>query len=122
MVNIIVRKSYEHVNSALGNWDTPTGKYIKNKRHYYDELKRQHMLPQEKAERASDKISLNNTKDYKLSMDTHNFLQTVKNSAKKNGKVHLSDRAIKKMIDMGAIGKQVDLAKLPAHYQKGGFN
>jgi len=121
MANIIVKR-WEHINSSLGNWDTPTGKYIGSKKQYYEELKRQNMIPDEEAKRSEDKASQARRKDYKLSNDTLQLLQTIKGTADKTGKVSIGGVAVKKMIDMGAIGKKADLAKLPKHYLEGGFN
>jgi len=121
MANIIVR-NYNHINSSLPNWDTPTGKFIRNKRHYYEELKRHNMIPQEEADDRADKASKANRKDYKLSGDTRQLLQTIKDTKDKTGKVRIKGKALEKMIDMGAIAKRADLALLPSHYQEGGFD
>mgnify|MGYP003349363528 CR=1 FL=1 len=50
MPNIIVKK-YEHINRALPNWDTPTGKYIKDKDHYDYEMKKAGMVSYDEAKK-----------------------------------------------------------------------
>lgn len=109
MPNIII-KNYEHVNKAFGNWDTPEGKYVRNKDHY-DRLMKEgnYITYEEGVERSKD----NGNKPYILSKKGWDIIKAAKNSKDKKGKVNLSDKTIDAMIEIGAIKKQ----KVPSYMQ-----
>lgn|SRR3990167_618845 len=115
MASIIV-KSYEHFNKSLPNWDTPKGKYIKNKEHYESELRKSGMVHVDNAGQTS-KPKL---KDYKLSDKARSIISSASNSKDKHGNVRLSDRTIDALKEIGAIGN-----KIPSYMGKpdgkGGF-
>ena len=115
MASIIV-KSYEHFNKSLPNWDTPKGKYIKNKEHYESELRKSGMVHVDNAGQTS-KPKL---KDYKLSDKARSIISSASNSKDKHGNVRLSDRTIDALKEIGALGK-----KIPSYMNipegKGGF-
>lgn len=102
MVYIIVKKSHEHINSAMSNWDTPKGKYIKNEAHYKEEMKRGGYITyeqaQENAMRAEEK---KRQERFKVSQPVLEVLKSVKNSADKKGNVKLSDKQITAMKKYG---------------------
>lgn len=120
-MNIIVKQSYNHINSSFPSWDTPKGRYVKNKDHYDRLMKENGMVSFEEAEYLA---SQKKAKDYKVSKTSMDIIQSVKNGADRHGNVKLGDRAIKALIDKKAIGKKIpDYMKLPAAYQnKGGFS
>lgn len=113
MANIIV-KSYEHINSALPNWDTPKGKYIKNKDHYDREMKKAGMVSYEKANKSSQR------KEYQVSQTSQEIIREVKATADRRGNVKLSDRQIGALIKSGAIKDHSKLRVVPETI-KGGF-
>lgn len=99
-LNIIV-KSYEHVNRSLPNWDTPKGKVIRSKAHYESELRKHNMVPYEQAREIAKNVQENKRKEYKLSDQAREIIQTAKSSADKDGNVQLSVRTIEAMEKMG---------------------
>ena len=101
MPEIIVKK-YEHFNTALPNWDTPKGKYIKSKNHYDSELKKSGMVRSDRFGQVHEPAR----KDYILSKDARKIIEAAKNSKDKNGNVRLSGRAIEAMKAIGAIKKK----------------
>lgn len=118
-LNIIV-KNYAHVNRSLSGWDTPQGRIVRSKSHYERLCKEQGMVSYEQAEElaASKKC-----KEYKVSEQSLAIINAAKQTADKKGNIKLGDRAIKALIDRKAIGKKIpDYMKLPAVYNKGGFN
>ena len=118
MPNIIV-KSYEHVNRALPNWDTPNGRYIKNKDEYDRAVKESGMISFEESRRRNENKKL---KDYNLSSKGIEIIKAAKNSKDKNGNVRLTDRTIDAMKDIGAIGKKIpSYMNVPKGVDKGGF-
>lgn len=120
MVNIIVKQSYNHINSSFPKWDTPTGVRVKNRDHYDRLMKENGMVS---FERAEELAATKKAKDYKISDDSLAIIKSVKQSADSKGNVKLGDRAIKALIDKKAIGKKIpDYMKLPSAYaNKGGF-
>jgi len=123
MVYIIV-KEYSHYNKALPNWHSPKGRYISSKKQYYDEVRQAGLIPYEQAEeirRDNEEIA---KKNRGYSKDTIQFLESVSSKADKKGKVRLSDKEVKFMIDNGAIKDRDKFSKyLPSHYQEsGGFS
>ena len=102
-MEIIVRQSYKHINSSLPNWDTPTGKYVKNKDHYDRLMKESGMISYEKAKGIANGPK---TKEYKLSNTAQDIISAAKNSKDSRGNVKLSDRTIDALIKHGAIGNK----------------
>ena len=89
-------KNYEHFNKAFKNWDTPQGKYIGNKSDYEKALKEEGMVSTKEA----DRLGLNKApkrKEYKISRDALDLIESVKATVGKDGKVHPGDRAIEKL-------------------------
>lgn len=123
MVNIIVKQSYNHINSSLPGWDTPKGRYVKNKDHYDRLCKESGMVSFEQAQEIADKARSTKIKDYKPSKEALEIIKAAKNSSDKNGNVKLSDRTIEAMIKKKAIGQKIpDYMKLPElNKEKGGF-
>jgi len=91
-MEIIIRK-YEHVNRSFPNWDTPKGKYVKNKKHYEELMKKHNMVP----------FKENNPKEMKWvpSADLKKTLGEFKQMADKKGNIKLGGRAVEKMKKMG---------------------
>src|SRR3990167_1591484 len=85
---------YKHYNRGLG-------KYIKNKHHYEEEMKRQGMVPQEQGDDMARLAQEKLHKDYKPSEEVIKFLYQVKGSVSKDGKVQLSGRQIAYMEKIG---------------------
>ena len=116
-VGIIVKK-YDHFNTALPNWDTPKGVYVRSKDHYDRLVKQAGMVPCQEGEVTP------NRKDYSLSREAKSIIDAAKNSKDKLGNVQLSDRTIDAMKKIGAIGKKIpSYMKLPKKYESiGGFS
>jgi len=116
--NIIVR-NYEHYNKAFKQWDSHQGKYISSKAHYQQELDRQGMI----TEKEADRLGLNTgpkRKDYKITQDTVELINSVAQTADKHGNVKPSDRAIDRL---NKNKPKYNHDALPKHYQdKGGFD
>lgn len=120
----IICKNYEHFNKALPNWNSPKGRYIRNKHQYQEEMKKAGLIPYEQAERILEQKE-REYRDWKPkpTKDCLDIIEAARQSADKKGRVKLSDRTIDKMIKMGAIkNRDIFADKLPKHYQeKGGF-
>lgn len=112
----IIIKSYEHFNRSLPNWDSPKGKYIKNREHYESEMRKSGMVHVDKAGQTSSP----RLKDYKLSDKARAIISAASNSKDRHGNVRLGDRTIDALKEIGAIGK-----KIPSYMNvpsgKGGF-
>lgn len=117
-MQIIVR-SYEHVNRSFKNWNTPKGRYIRNKDEYERAMKEEGMISSEEAAERS-KTGL---KKYKLSDNAKGIISHAQLISGKGGKVKLGSGLVDKMIKIGAIKKKgYGLEYLPAKYQiQGGF-
>ena len=89
---------YEHYNRSLGV-------YIKNKRHYKEEMKRQGMVSFEEGEDLARKARERAHKDYKPTQETMKFLKHVE-SRSKDGKVKLSGRELQYMEKIGVNFKR----------------
>lgn len=93
-------KSYEHVNKAFSNWDTPNGKIIRSKDHYDRTMKEQGMVSYEQMQQQASSKKL---KEYSLSAEGKAIIQAAKASKDKNGKVRLSDRTIEALVKLSLI-------------------
>lgn len=118
MVQIIV-KNYEHFNRSLPNWNTPKGVYVKSKDHYDRLCKESGMVSVDKFGETGSKAR----KEYKLSDKSKAIIAAASQIKDKNGKIKLGDKAIKAMIEIGAIKPKADWSShLPSSYKKeGGF-
>lgn len=105
----VINRNYEHYNRALG-------KYIKSKRHYEDEMKRQGMVSFEKGEQMAKDAQEKMHKDYKPNDEMIKFFYQVKGSVDKNGHLKLSGRQISYMEKMG-----VDFKRPEDKGTEGGF-
>lgn len=116
----IIVKSYAHHNRSFPNWNTPKGLYVKNKDHY-DRLMKEHgMVSFEEAQELADSKKL---KEYKVSKDSLDIINSAKLIADKKGNVKLGGRAIEALIAKKAIKKHIpDYMQLPSAYSKGGFS
>lgn len=119
----IIIKNYEHFNKALPNWDTPHGRYIKNKDQYDREMKEGGFVSYEQMKQ---KTELNAKRDNKFepSKKALGLVRYAIDHADKNGNVKLSGNAIKALHEMKAIKPKIpNYMKLPSVYKKtGGFN
>lgn len=116
MPNIIIKQSYSHINRSLPDWDTPNGRIVKNKDHYDRLMKENGMVSYEQMQKHAEGKKL---KDYELSERGKSLIRSVSGAKDSKGRVKLGDRAIKAMVDMGAIGKKIpDYMKLPDVYNK----
>lgn len=122
-MQIIVKSSYKHINSALGNWDTPVGKLVKNRAHYDQLCREQGMISYEQAQELAEKNK--NGKEYKMSNEARQIIDSCKFYKDKKGNVNLKERPklVEKMVKHGTIKDSSQYLKyLPAAYQpKGGF-
>ena len=111
----IIVKNYQHINSALPNWNTPKGVLVKSKDHYDKLCKEAGMVPYEK-NNSGPKL-----KDYNLSSKAKAIIEAAKNAKDSKGRVKLSDRTVDALKDIGAIGKKIpDYVNIPKS-KKGGF-
>lgn len=114
-MEIIVKQSYNHINSSFKRWDTPIGRRIKNKSDYERAMKEEGMVTCEEAQ-----ANIRKNKEYNLSKDAENIIRAAKNRSN-NGKLKLSisDGLVIKMIDKGIIKpKGYGMEHLPAHLQR----
>lgn len=120
MPNIII-KNYEHVNRSFGNWDTPNGKYVRNKDHYDRLMKENNYVTHEEGQEQNQGMG---EKPYILSKKGWDIIRAAKNSKDSKGRVKLSDRTIDAMKEIGAVGKKIpSYMQLPSAYTgKGGFS
>jgi hypothetical protein len=98
MANIII-KDFEHFNKSFRAWNTPKGKYIRNKKEYIDTMKRQGMIPHEQAQEIAKKKQI--LRPYVPSKNLRDLANSIKDRADKKGNVKLSDRQIDAMKEMG---------------------
>ena len=84
---------YEHFNKSLG-------KHITSKKHYKEEMQKSGCVSFEEGERLASKAR-SNRPQYKPSEKAESFMREVRQTADKNGKVKLSDRAIDHMKKLG---------------------
>lgn len=90
---------FEHINSALPNWDTPYGVHVKNKNQYEKIMKENRFISYEQqSERCKD----NGRRPHEVSEDAKKILYLI-NRDKKNGKVKMSSELIYLMKKIGAI-------------------
>ena len=117
----IIVKRWEHINSAFKNWDTPKGKYIRSKRHYYNVLKKSGLIPYEEACRIAEKNSVE--KKWVPSKDCIEMMNSVMGKGDKNGKIVLGQhpKLVEAMKKKGMTFELPDWC--PKHYSKeGGFD
>ncbi len=120
MVYVIVKK-YEHFNRSFKSWDSSEGKYIRSKKHYQDTMRQQGMIPQGEADRMVEaKQSQARDRKLKPSQATIDILAHAQQIAGRGGKLKLGDRAIKKMIEVGAIQDMGKVRKQLARVEKEG--
>jgi hypothetical protein len=123
MPNIIIR-NYEHVNRSFRNWDTPNGRYIKNKEEYNRAMREEGMIT---ADEMHERVKLNKKgKKYSISAEGQEIInecQKIKNS---DGSINLKERPkmVDKMIDHGIIKDRSKYEKnLPKDMKlEGGFD
>jgi hypothetical protein len=116
----IIVKSYNHLNKAFPNWDTPQGKLVKNKDHYDRLMKENGMISYEQSVENSKKAG---NKPYILSKDAESIIREAKLKRNSKGQVKLDGKLGEKLVKIGAINKKIpNYMKLPSAYQpKGSF-
>ena len=119
----IIVKNYEHFNTALPNWNTPKGVYIKTKDQYDRAMKAAGMVSYEIMQQRVE-ANKNKRKDYVPSEKALAIMRHAMDNADKKGNVKLSGRAIEGLKEMKALKPKVpNYMQLPAAYSgKGGFN
>lgn len=122
MPNIII-KNYEHFNTAMPNWNTPKGVYVKNKDHYDRLMKENGMVSYEEMKNKTES-NKNRRNEYKPSTKALGIMKEAIKNADKHGNVKLSGRAIDGLKEMKAIKPKIpNYMQIPRQYQpKGGFN
>ncbi len=115
-MQIIVKQSYSHYNRSLGM-------QIKSKDHYDRVCKEGNWVPYEQAQEIAERSRKEKIKPYKISKESEELIKYAKDIKDKKGNLKLSDKAIDKLVERKAIGKQVpSYMQLPSTYQnKGGF-
>lgn len=120
MTTIIV-KNYEHVNRSLPNWDTPNGRYIKNKDHYDRVMKESGMVSYETMQQRAESNSKKESK-YVPSDRAVGILRHARERADKKGNVKLDSRAVEALREMKALKPKLpNYIKVPRG-NKGGFD
>ena len=120
--NGVIVKNYEHFNKAFSKWHDGRGRYIGTRNDYEKALHEEGMITQEDAE----KYGLNTGakhKDYTISKDTQELIESVRNTADSKGSIRPSDKSIEALNKKRNI-KQQEYNKqwLPSHYSgEGGF-
>ena len=118
----IIIKNYEHFNTALPNWDTPKGKYIRTKDQYDRAVKEAGMVSYEEMQRKVES-NKNRGDTYRPSSKALGIVKHAISKADRDGKVKLDGRAIKELESMKALKPKVpDYMKIPAYSNKGGFH
>jgi hypothetical protein len=91
----IIVKNYEHYNRSMG-------KKITSKNQYNEEMKKGGYVPFEKGQELARQACDNRKKDYDyLSTKASEVIKSARNSTDKKGKVHMSDRLIDGMKEVG---------------------
>jgi hypothetical protein len=98
-MEIIVKKDISHYNRILQ-------KYIKTRKQYDDELKKQGMVPYEQGADMAERARQRQHKDYRPTDETRRFLYEVQSGADKNGHVKLSGRQLEYMERIGVNFKR----------------
>ena len=114
-MEVIVKKSYEHINRSFKNWDTPVGRRIRNRDDYERAMREEGMISSEQAQN-----NVKELRNYILSKEAKEIITEAKLKSK-NGKLKLnmSDGLTTKMIDKGIIKpKGYGMEHLPAHLQR----
>ena len=112
-MEIIVKQSYNHINSSFKRWDTPIGRRIKNKADYERAMKEEGMVTCEEAQ-----ANIRKNKEYNLSKEAEGIIRVARDKIR-NGGLKLSDGVTQKMIDKGIIKpKGYGMEHLPAHLQR----
>ena len=119
-MEIMVRK-YTAAPRFHPHFNQATGRYYGTSSEYYSDLKRRGLEPFDgNMEHRSD----SNRKSYKPSKEANEVYKAI-HDASRDGKFRAGDRLKDKIMQMSrgkpVVASQVDLAKLPAHYQKGGW-
>lgn len=113
----IIIKNYSHINSSFPNWDTPTGKLVKNKDHYDRLMKENNFVSSEKSRNSGHA-----PKPFTVSKKALAIIEAARNTKDKKGNVKLNEKMIEGMKEIGAIKKIPTYMRLPAAYnKKGGF-
>jgi hypothetical protein len=109
----VVIKKYEHFNTSFKKWNTPKGRYIRNKDDYDRAMKEEGMITSEEAVERVKPL-----KDYKLSGEAESIIREARDKIRSGG-LKLSDGVTQKMIDKKIIKpKGYGLEHLPSHLQR----
>jgi Cdc6-like AAA superfamily ATPase len=119
MANIIIR-NYEHINRSLPNWNTPTGRYIRNKDEYDRAMKESGMVSYEvMQQRAAE--NKNKESKYVPSNRALGIVRHAIEKADKKGNVKLDERAIDALKRMNALKPKPKYVPKVTNSAKGGF-
>lgn len=107
-----------HFNRSIPSPKNPEGTYFRTKEDYYGTLKKKGLEPYDPTAKDSGKRA-----PYVASEKTRKIVQSISEHTRK-GKFKPSGKLLSAMESVGVkmTQTQSDLAKLPAHYQKGGFH
>ena len=106
---------YRHYNSSLGC-------YIYSKNHFIHEMNKHRMVPYQIAEEMAQEWDKNNPqKKYdSISPKAMDIIRSLKQSADSKGNLKLDDRAIKALMEIGAIKPRSKY--IPKETHLGGFS
>ena len=98
------------------------GCFVEGKEHYKLLMKKKGLVPFDEADRLAEEFDKNHrpTGDLTLSPKAQDIIRSVKLTADKDGNIHLGDRAISALMEIGAIGN--DSKYEPEYARHGGFS
>ena len=118
-MDILVRK-YTARHIFHPHFNRSMGRYYGTEKEYYSDLKSKGLEPFDgNYKQASDR------KPYRPSNKARELYYAIKQAKHSDGKFYVGDRFKEALMDLSkgkpVVQSQVDIDKLPAHYQKGGF-
>jgi hypothetical protein len=117
-------KAFGHmIESDFVGWNDTMQCYITGKEHYKQEMKRRGLVPFDESLRLAEQWEKENPrKEYgDLSPKAQEIIASVKLTADKNGNVHLGDRAINALREIGAIPERSMNMTSDISVDQGGF-
>ena len=98
------------------------GCFVEGKEHYKRILKMKGLVPFDEADRLAQEFDKTHRPpdNFELSPKAQDIIRSLKLTADKNGNIHLGDRAIAALRELGAIGN--DSIHEPCYSMQGGFS
>lgn len=98
------------------------GCFVEGKEHYKRILKQKGLVPFEEADRLAEEFDRTHhrPKELELSPKAQDIIRSIKITADRHGNIHLGDRAINALREIGAIGNDSEYE--PGYTTTGGFS